>query len=72
MNRAKLISGLILVIVVLLFALQNTQVVEVHLLLWKLSISQVLLMLLLLIVGAILGWIANSIYRRSRDRSVSK
>ena len=72
MNSAKLILSLVLVSLVLLFALQNTQVVEVRLLFWKLSMSRALLMFLLLIVGAILGWIANSIYRRSRDRSVSK
>ena len=66
MNRAKLIFSLVLVSVMLLFALQNTQVIEVRLLLWTLSISQVLLMLLLVVVGAILGWIANNAYRRTR------
>ena len=54
---------LVLVGVVLLFTLQNTQVVEVHLLFWKLSMSRVLLIFLLLAVGAILGWVAHSIYR---------
>lgn len=64
MNRAKWTLSLILIAVVLLFALQNTQVVEVRLLFWKLSMSRVLLIFLLLVVGAILGWVANSAWRR--------
>ncbi|MEJ2553277.1 MAG: LapA family protein [Gammaproteobacteria bacterium] len=68
MSRAKWTLSLILVAVVLLFALQNTQVVEVRLLFWKLSMSRVLLIFLLLAVGAILGWVANSAYRRRMHR----
>ena len=59
---------LVLVGVVLLFTLQNTQVVEVRLLFWTLSMSRVLLIFLLLAVGAILGWVANSTFRH-RARS---
>jgi len=62
-SRTKLTLSLILVGVVLLFTLQNTQIVEVQLLFWKLSMSRVLLILLLLVVGAILGWVAHSVYR---------
>ena len=72
MNSAKLILSLVLVSLVLFFALQNTQVVEVRLLFWKLSMSRALLMFLLLIVGAILGWIANNTYRRTRDHPGDK
>jgi len=62
-NRTKLTLILVLIGVVLLFTLQNTQVVEVRLLFWKLSMSRVLLIFLLLAVGAILGWVANSAFR---------
>jgi uncharacterized integral membrane protein len=62
-SRTKLTLSLILAGVVLLFTLQNTQIVEVQLLFWKLSMSRVLLILLLLVVGAILGWVAHSVYR---------
>ena len=40
MNRTKLTLILVLVGVVVLFTLQNTQVVDVRLLFWKLSMSQ--------------------------------
>ena len=63
MNRTKLTVSLVLLALVALFTLQNTQVVEVQLLFWKLSMSRVLLIFLLLAVGAILGWVANSSYR---------
>ncbi len=63
MNRTKLTLILVLVGVVALFTLQNTQVVDVRLLFWTLSMSRVLLIFLLLVVGAILGWVANSAFR---------
>ena len=67
-SRTKLTLSLVLVGVVLLFTLQNTQIVEVQLLFWKLSMSRVLLILLLLVVGAILGWVAHSVYRNRARR----
>ena len=68
MNRTKLTLSLVLVALVVLFTLQNTQVVEVRLLFWKLSMSRVLLIFLLLAVGAILGWAANGAYRHRLRR----
>jgi putative membrane protein len=66
MNKTKLTLGLVLIGLVILFTLQNTQVVEVRLLFWKLSMSQVLLIFLLLASGALLGWLACG---ASRHRS---
>ena len=63
MNRTKLTLSLALLAMVVLFTLQNTQVVEVRLLFWKLSMSRVLLVFLLLAVGAVLGWLAHGAYR---------
>ncbi len=68
MNRTKLALILSLVALVVLFTLQNTQVVEVRLLFWKLSMSRVLLIFLLLVVGALLGWLAHSLYQRRNPR----
>ena len=68
MNKHKLTLILVLVGVVVLFTLQNTQVVEVRLLFWKLSMSRVLLILLLLAVGALLGWMACSLSHRKNLR----
>jgi putative membrane protein len=67
-NRTRLTLSLVLVGVVILFTLQNTQVVEVRLLFWTLSMSRVLLIILLLVVGAVLGWVAHSVYSRRARR----
>jgi putative membrane protein len=64
MGNTKLAFSLVLIAVVVLFTLQNIQVVEVRLLFWKLSMSRVLLIFLLLAVGAVLGWLAHGAYRR--------
>ena len=68
MNRNKLIVSLVLLGLVVLFTLQNTQVVEVRLLFWTLSMSRVLLIFLLLAVGAILGWLVANAAHRHRGR----
>ena len=68
MNRTKLTLSLTLVGAVVLFALQNTQVVEVRFLFWKVGMSRVLLIFLLLAVGAVLGWVASGAYRHRMRR----
>ena len=68
MNRSRLIVSLVLVAIMVIFTLQNTQVVEVRLLFWKLSMSRVLLIFLLLAVGAVLGWMASGAYRHRMRR----
>ncbi len=45
----------LLIILVLIFVLQNTQIVEVKVLFWKLSMSRVILIVLALAVGFTLG-----------------
>jgi len=45
----------LLIVLVLIFVLQNTQIIEVKVLFWKLSISRVILIVLALVVGFILG-----------------
>src|SRR3569832_1426888 len=64
MGKLKLILMLVLVGAVILFALQNTDVVQVHFLLWTLALSQVVLIFALLVVGMALGWLACSLSRR--------
>jgi uncharacterized integral membrane protein len=49
----------ILVALVLVFVIQNTQVVEFRFLAWKVSMSRALLMLGTFIVGVIIGWFSK-------------
>lgn len=45
----------LLIVLVLIFVLQNTQIIEVKVLFWKLSMSRVILIVLALVVGFTLG-----------------
>lgn len=46
-----------LIVVVLIFVFQNTQVVEFKFLIWTLSISRALMLFGALAVGVLAGWI---------------
>jgi lipopolysaccharide assembly protein A len=59
-GRAILIA--LLVALPVIFVLQNTQVVEIHFLFWKLSMSRVLIILLLLVIGMLAGWLLHSLF----------
>jgi putative membrane protein len=62
----KLILTLGLTIVVVLFVVQNTEVVEIRFLFWKMAMSRALVMLFVLIVGIAAGWLLHGHVRRRR------
>jgi putative membrane protein len=53
----KTIVFVILAVLILLFVIQNTQVVETKFLVWTISMSRSLLLLGTFIVGVIAGWL---------------
>jgi uncharacterized integral membrane protein len=60
----KTIVFAILAALILLFVIQNTQVVETRFLVWTISMSRSLLLLGTFIIGVIAGWLL----RRPRHR----
>jgi uncharacterized integral membrane protein len=60
----KLIIGLILAAVVVLFILQNVTTMELTFLFWTLSMSRALLMFLILSIGILLGWLLHGSFRK--------
>jgi len=54
--KAKTIIILILIGLFLVILLQNTQVVTFQLLLWEITMSRILLILVILIIGVLLGY----------------
>ena len=60
----KTIVFVILAALILLFVIQNTQVVETRFLVWTISMSRSLLLLGTFIIGVIAGWLV----RRSKSR----
>lgn len=66
--NAKLITALCLVLLIILFTIQNAEVVTIQFLFWKLSISRVLMIFFVFTIGVAVGWISNiwSRHRKSK------
>jgi uncharacterized integral membrane protein len=65
--KNKIIVAVAMLLLVVLFTLQNTEVVAVSILLWTLPISKALLMFILLAIGVLTGFFLGS-YSRTRKR----
>jgi putative membrane protein len=59
-QKLHLAIGIISTIFILVFILQNTEIVTVNFLFWKMEMSRVILILVLLLVGFLLGYIFRS------------
>ena len=58
----KLISGLVIICLILVFIIQNIAIVEIRLFFWTIEISLVLLILILLGLGMVTGWLLNDYF----------
>jgi uncharacterized integral membrane protein len=58
----KLISGLVIICLILVFIIQNITIVEIRLFFWTIEISLVLLILILLGLGMVAGWLLNDYF----------
>ena len=63
--RAWSILLLVLLGLVIVFALQNTQVVEVQFFFWMLSMSRALVLLGTLVIGLFAGWLIGRFTTRA-------
>jgi putative membrane protein len=59
-QKLHLAIGIISTIFIRVFILQNTEIVTVNFLFWKMEMSRVILILVLLLVGFLLGYIFRS------------
>ncbi len=62
----KHILIIILGILVLTILLQNTQVVTLQLLFWKVQMSRIIFIPLVLVIGFVFGFITNAMMRKRR------
>jgi uncharacterized integral membrane protein len=62
------VLGLIIGILVVIFILQNTEIVEINVLFWTISISRALIVLLVFIIGIIVGATINDIRTRKKKK----
>lgn len=61
MTHYKLITIFTLIGVIILFTVQNTAVVELQFLFWKLAMSRALLLFMILGIGVAIGWLLRGI-----------
>jgi uncharacterized integral membrane protein len=65
--KTKLIATVILLIFVIVFMAQNTAAVGIRLLFWEIDVPRSLLVFMLLLIGALIGWFTRAMYRLSRN-----
>ena len=62
--KAKTIIILILIALFMVILIQNTQVVTVQLFFWKLSMSRIILICVLVFIGFIIGFLVAKVGRK--------
>ena len=62
----KTIIFFILVALVIVFVIQNTQVVEFQVLAWKVSMSRALMFLGTFVIGVIVGWLSRRLMHKAQ------
>ena len=67
--KTKNIIILIFVALFLIVLFQNTQVVVVRLFLWKISMSRIILLLVTMLIGFVIGYIAAAIGTREHKNT---
>ena len=65
--KVKLIAVFILILLAVIFIVQNAAVVDVRIFFWGISISRVLLMFIILIIGIVAGFLLNSYLRHRKS-----
>lgn len=65
MNKmtSKLVIATTLIILVMIFAVQNAAVVNIRLLFWDVALPRSLLIFMMLLIGMIIGWFLRSVFR---------
>jgi len=67
--KPKVIVILILLVLSLIFVIQNTTIVEVQLFFWKISMARIIMLSFLLLVGFIIGYL---VAKFSEERKPAK
>ena len=63
-KNLKIYAGLGLLILVVLFTLQNTETVPISFLFWELRVSRALMILMIFVIGVLVGISSNYLKRR--------
>ena len=63
----KAYVGLALLLLVVVFIVQNAISIDIQFLFWKLSMSRSLMIFFVLIIGIVIGWITAGHIQKKRD-----
>ncbi len=64
--KLKLIIGIVLLVLVGLFAMQNSAVVTIRFMVWQFSASLALVIFLTGLAGALVGWFLGTAFKITR------
>ncbi len=67
--RFTFVLGLVIGILVVIFIIQNTEIVEINFLFWTISISRALVVLMVFIIGILVGAILKSMGERRKEKT---
>lgn len=63
--KPRLIITTALLLFVLIFAVQNTKIVEIQLLFWQVEFPRSLLIFMMLLIGIVIGWASRTVVKLS-------
>lgn len=55
-----------MLLLIVIFTLQNAQVITINLLFWKLTLPRALMIFIVLIIGILIGWLVTGQTHRSK------
>ncbi|MDD3579552.1 MAG: LapA family protein [Desulfobacca sp.] len=70
--KVKTIVIAVLILLALVILFQNTQVVTLHLLLWKISMSQIIFTVATLIIGFVFGFIVTRLLTKPHTHTTTE
>jgi uncharacterized integral membrane protein len=63
----RFIIGAVLGVLAFIFAIQNTEIVEIQFFFWTVTGSRALMILIVLVVGILVGWTVGGLRRHRRQ-----
>ncbi len=67
--KFRLIITILLLLFVLTFTLQNSEMVEIKVLLWHVEMPRSIMIFLTLLIGFTIGWFTKAMARIAREQS---
>lgn len=60
---SKLVIAIGLILLVMIFAVQNAATVDIRLIFWDVALPRSLLIFMMLLIGVVIGWFLRSVFR---------